>query len=470
MNDKDMDAGFSSDLEAWLDAATAADNRDHAASVDRYVVERVLKETPFETTQVVYRRNGQGQASIGPFVRKRFVEDASRGYAYDQILQAQAVGIRLEHQPFIYECEHTADSVDVVMEYLQGMTLDSLVLSEGPGIDLVSRVMPQLCDALTELHELLEQPLIHRDVKPSNVMLCNGRVKLIDLGIARTYHAGATHDTVRYGTPGYAPPEQFGYGQTSARSDVYALGMTLAFCLTGQEPTADLRESGFANPRIPAALAEVLVRATEFDPANRYASARDLRSAIEAALQTQHGSTPAPKVTPTTGSTTASGVSYAPISTTAAGSTPTPSTVPIPGTIPGTTTSSREQATNTQTHDSNRTKNRMGDILNTIGRVWNAIVVVAWVLMTISVIVNIVQPRGKYLEYPGWFSALMFLGLLYVPWTLLSYLLLDKRRLRQREPFSRWTWRKELPVCLGVSAVCMAVVVILYYALFNQGR
>ncbi|MEE0028351.1 MAG: hypothetical protein U0J70_12225, partial [Atopobiaceae bacterium] len=63
MDDKDMDADFSSDLEAWLDAATAADNRDHAASVDRYVVERVLKETPFETTQVVYRRNGQGQAS-----------------------------------------------------------------------------------------------------------------------------------------------------------------------------------------------------------------------------------------------------------------------------------------------------------------------------------------------------------------------------------------------------------------------
>jgi hypothetical protein len=214
----------------------------------------------------------------------------------------------------------------------------------------------------------------------------------------------------------------------------------------------------------------VLVRATEFDPANRYASARDLRSAIEAALQTQHGSTPAPKVTPAPGSTTASGVSYVPVSTTAAGSPPTPSTIPIPGTTPGAATSNRKQATNTQTHDANRTKNRMGDILNTIGRVWNAIVVVVWVLMTISVIVNIVQPRGKYLEYPGWFNALMFLGLLYVPWTLLSYLLLDKRRLRQREPFSRWTWRKELPVCLGVSAACMAVVVILYYALFNQGR
>jgi serine/threonine protein kinase len=305
---------------------------------------------------------------------------------------------------------------------------------------------------------MLAQPWIHRDVKPSNVMLCNGRVKLIDLGIARTYHAGATHDTVRYGTPGYAPPEQFGYGQTSVRSDVYALGMTLAFCLTGQEPTADLRESGFANPRIPAALAKVLVRATEFDPANRYASARDLRSAIEAALQTQHGSTPAPGPIPE------------PATTPEPATPPAPSTVPIPGTAPGTTTSSRERATNTQTHDSNRTKKRVGDILNTIGRVWNAIVVIMWVLMTISVIVNIVQPRGKYLEYPGWFNALMFLGLLYVPWTLLSYLLLDKRRLRQREPFSRWTWRKELPVCLGVSAACMAVVVILYYALFNQGR
>jgi uncharacterized membrane protein YbhN (UPF0104 family) len=138
--------------------------------------------------------------------------------------------------------------------------------------------------------------------------------------------------------------------------------------------------------------------------------------------------------------------------------------------MPGAATSNRKQATNTQAHDADRTKNRIGGILTTIGRAWNAIIVIMWVLMTISVIVNIVQPRGKYLEYPGWFNALMFLGLLYVPWTLLSYLLLDKRRLRQREPFSRWTWRKELPVCLGVSAACMAVVVILYYALFNQGR
>lgn len=469
MSDKDKGADFSSDLEAWLDAATAADNRGPAAPTDRYVVDRVLKETPYETTQVVYRRNGQGQASIGPFVRKRFVEDVGRGHAYDQILQAQAVGIRLEHQPLIYECEHTAESVDVVMEYLQGMTLDALVTSEGPGVGLVSRVMPQLCDALTELHEKLEQPLIHRDVKPSNVMLCNGRVKLIDLGIARAYHAGATRDTVRYGTPGYAPPEQFGYGQTSVRSDVYALGMTLAFCLTGREPTAEFRESGFADPRVPQAFANVLKHATEFDPANRYASARDLRSAIDAALRVSQGAATTPSPTPVPHSTPVAGPFPVPSATPSPNAAGGPSSVPVPGTvpIPGATPGPHAAPTPPRERERARDSGRIRAILDTIGRVWNAIITVLWVLMTISVIVNIVQPRGEYLRYPGWFNALMFLGLLYVPWTLVSYLLLDKRRLRRREPFSRWTWRREVPICLGVSAACMIVVAALYYALFR---
>ena len=417
-----MDADFSSDLKAWL--AATADN-DRASSTDRYVVDHVLKETPYEVTQVVYRRNSQGVAVVGPFVRKRFLQDVSRGQAYDQLLQAQTAGIRFEHQPLIYECEHMGSSIDVVMEYVNGVTLSTLAQSEGHGVDLAAHVMPQLCDALTELHESLEKPLIHRDVKPSNIMLRNGRVMLIDLGIAREYRAGATRDTVRYGTPGYAPPEQFGYGQTSVRSDVYALGMTLAFCLTGEEPTAELRESGFADPRIPAAFASVLVRATEFDPANRYASARDLRTAIDTVLQNQPDTVPVP------------------------GAATMPTSAPAPG--------------SRQAHE----ESRVHAILNVIGRIWNVVLAILWVLMSISVIVNIVAPQGNNAQYPGWFNALLFLGLLYVPWTLLSYLLMDKRRLRQRTPFSRWTWRREVPVCLGVSVACITVVVIIYNVLFH---
>ena len=416
MSDKGMDAGFSSDLDAWL----AATDRSQMTPADRYVVDRTLKETPYETTEVVYRRNSQGRATVGPFVRKRFVEDVGRGQAYERILQAQAAGIRLEHQPLIYECERSGDSVDVVMECLQGMTLDMLAQREAPSIDLAARVMPQLCDALTELHESFEQPLIHRDVKPSNVMLCGECVKLIDLGIARAYRTDADRDTVRYGTPGYAPPEQYGFGQTSVRSDVYALGMTMAFCLTGQDPTTELRESGFSDPRIPPTCAEVLIHATQFDPANRYASVRDLRRAIDAALRTERGAAPLP------------------------------SAAPAPD---------KSQASKA---------NRIATVLEALGRIWNALIVVVWVLMTTSVIANIIEPRGNNVQYPRWFNALLFLGLLHIPWTLLSYLLMDKRRLRKRAPFDRWTWRKELPVCLGIIVVCGIVVIVLYNAFFGK--
>ena len=85
-------------------------------------------------------------------------------------------------------------------------------------------------------------PVIHRDLKPSNVMVVGGKnglprsFVLIDLGIARTWREGAEADTTRLGTRSYAPPEQFGFGQTSVRSDVYALGAVLWFCLTGEDP------------------------------------------------------------------------------------------------------------------------------------------------------------------------------------------------------------------------------------------
>ena len=81
-------------------------------------------------------------------------------------------------------------------------------------------------------------PIIFRDMKPSNVMVTNaGLVKLIDFGIARTYKAGKKRDTVAMGSENYAAPEQWGKGQTDARSDVYALGATMYHLLANMAPT-----------------------------------------------------------------------------------------------------------------------------------------------------------------------------------------------------------------------------------------
>ena len=396
-----MDESFSADLSSWLNATS-----------DRYVVSEVLKDSADEVTQVVYRRDENGNASVGPFVRKRFAQDGSRGKAYRLILQAQTLGRRLEHQPIIYECEQTGGALEVVMERVPGVTLRELASSQGCGIELARRVFAPLCDAVSELHTSFEQPIIHRDIKPSNVMVANERLVLIDLGIARVYQAQAKRDTVRYGTPGYAPPEQFGYGQTSVCSDIYALGMTLAFCLIGEDPTSELRERKFAHPRIPPALQDVLCRATQFDPERRHRSAQALRDDFLHALQQ------------TTGTSTLQ---------------------PAP------------------THQIG-SKRRW---LETLGYVWNVVVVGFWMFLVLGCAAGISRPSETMAKAPLFIIILIYLGLVTIPSTAAGYLLLDKRRLRRYEPFSRLSWRIEVPSCLIIIFVSMLLTIILYNAVIR---
>ena len=260
------DRGFTEDLDDWLRAAQ-----------DRYEVRHTIKSTPSEVTEIVWRRAQGSLDAVGPFVRKTFRNSNGKGSAYAAIWSAQVQGKRLECLPLVYECEETDDGLQVVMEHVSGETLALLAQHARPGTGLAATVMPGLCRAVSELHESLDQPIIHRDIKPSNVIVSADRVTLIDLGIARQWHEDASRDTERFGTPGYAPPEQYGFGQTSVRSDVFALGMTCAFCLIGENPSRELQESGFADPRIPANVARVLGRACAFDPAARHESVELLR-------------------------------------------------------------------------------------------------------------------------------------------------------------------------------------------------
>ena len=135
-------------------------------------------------------------------------------------------------------------------------------------------MFPKLCEAVRELHEAFDPPLIHRDLKPSNVMLTRDNLTLIDFGIARSFDEAAEQDTHHFGTRAYAPPEQFGYGQSDARTDVYALGMLLYFCLTEKTPDAKARRAGYRDAGVPEPLRAVVERAAAFDPRDRYASVR----------------------------------------------------------------------------------------------------------------------------------------------------------------------------------------------------
>lgn len=267
-----------------------AEHLDALARDDCYRVDAVLKDGALETTQRVYFVGANG-AEQGPYVRKYLDSDAGLGTAYERMWKAQRAGRRFLHLPRIVDCYAAGEKRAVVMEYVRGETLADVLYRCDPSVALACDVFPRLCEAVAELHEGFDPPIIHRDLKPSNIMLSKDSLTIIDFGISRTFDDAADEDTRHFGTRAYAPPEQFGYGQTDVRSDVYALGMLLYFCLTEKTPDAKARRGGFRDPRIPEAFRRIVVHATAFDPAQRYASVTELRDAFLAAA-TEPGDTP----------------------------------------------------------------------------------------------------------------------------------------------------------------------------------
>lgn len=125
----------------------------------------------------------------------------------------------------------------LVMDYIEGETLQDIAQRRGsiPEVEVLDWAQ-QLCNILEYLHNQ-NPPVIFRDLKPSNIMLTpTGEIKLIDFGIARHFRPGSTSDTAAFISSGFAPPEQYGANQTDARSDIYALGATLHYLLTGINP------------------------------------------------------------------------------------------------------------------------------------------------------------------------------------------------------------------------------------------
>lgn len=138
----------------------------------------------------------------------------------------------------------------------------------------------KLCALLERLHNL-EEPVIHRDIKPENIILIpEGEPGLIDFGIARTYKEGQSSDTMFMGSRNTASPEQYGYAQTDRRTDIYSLGVTLRWMLTGS-----YRPEAMEQGNYPEGLKRCLRKATAFDPQNRYGSAGELGRALSASLK-----------------------------------------------------------------------------------------------------------------------------------------------------------------------------------------
>lgn len=251
---------------------------------DCYRVLSVLKSSPLETTELVVFE-GKNGSETGPYIRKIFQRDTGVGSAYEIIYQAQQLGRRFLYLPYISDCYNAGDKTVVISEYLNGETLHDVIYRCDPSVSLAVDVFPRLCDAVLELHEGFDSPLIHRDLKPSNIILSKNSLGLIDFGITRLYKDDSSEDTHQFGTKGYAPPEQFGFGQTDIRSDVYALGWVLWFCLTEQNPSHHIRLEGYQDSRVPEPFRKIISRATALNPSDRYANVRELKEAFVAATR-----------------------------------------------------------------------------------------------------------------------------------------------------------------------------------------
>jgi serine/threonine protein kinase len=173
----------------------------------------------------------------------------------------------------------------LVMEFIDGQTVEQRLI-DAKGALPETEVMgwaEQLCSALNYLH-MQRPPIIFRDLKPSNVMVTRaGKVKLIDFGIARVFAPGRTRDTQILGTPGFAPPEQYGKAQTDARADVYALGCTLYQLLSNYDPATTpfaLPPLNTRNSKVSPHIQLAIERATKLDRDQRFPTVADFEQAL----------------------------------------------------------------------------------------------------------------------------------------------------------------------------------------------
>jgi serine/threonine protein kinase len=200
-----------------------------------------------------------------------------RQWAVSAFDQEARILAQLNHPALTAVTDYFSESglLYLVMEYVLGETLEQLWQKQ-PGRRFNSQIVlnwaGQLCSVLEYLHSQA-RPVIFRDLKPANIIVqSDGRLKLIDFGIARYFKPGRTRDTMALGTPGYAAPEQYGQSQADPRSDIYALGVILHQLLTGQDPTLHpfhfLPVAQLA-PNVPSNLATAVTKAVQQVPQQR---------------------------------------------------------------------------------------------------------------------------------------------------------------------------------------------------------
>lgn len=195
---------------------------------------------------------------------------------------------QLSHRslPYIYDHFTDADHWYIVMEYIQGKSLEDRLKTLREGHFSVQKTLDigiALCEVLGYLH-LQHYPIIFRDLKPANIMMTRkGRIYLIDFGIARYYQRPQQRkDTAPLGSPGYAAPEQYGKAQTTRQTDIYGLGATLQTLLTGKEPLDFLAgNSKLSEYYLPQQLQALIAQMLEREPDKRPRSVNEVKQSLQ---------------------------------------------------------------------------------------------------------------------------------------------------------------------------------------------
>ena len=191
---------------------------------------------------------------------------------YNKKIYEQLFYLKLSNLPKIYELYEENDELIIIEEYISGDTLEEIIeREERLPIEEIVNICIKVCDILISLHSL-NPSIIHRDIKPATIMRTpDGRVVLIDLNTAKYVDYSKTRDTRLLGTDGYAAPEQYGFGTSDVRTDIYAMGMLIKN-LMNYVVAEDASKS--------KKLLEIIDKCTEINPKDRYESVVELKNKL----------------------------------------------------------------------------------------------------------------------------------------------------------------------------------------------
>ncbi|CAN5445294.1 hypothetical protein BH10CYA1_BH10CYA1_44430 [soil metagenome] len=277
--------------DIWLEALTGPPKRDKLKPL---IDGAVLKDNQYRVTKVI-AVGGQGSVYLAndcisgedvvlkEFVLPVYVDLAVRRKAIERFEKESRLLKQLEHPRIVKLLDYFVEDYRayMVLEHLNGKNLHQIVKESGQINDKeVISLALQMCEILKYLHEQ-EPPVVHRDFTPENLILgTDGTLRLIDFNVAQTLDQAATTTGTVVGKPSYLAPEQF-RGEPMPSSDIYSMGATLAYILTGEDPTP-IAQSHPAQivPSISAGLDLIVATCTNYDSALRYQSIEDIENAL----------------------------------------------------------------------------------------------------------------------------------------------------------------------------------------------